>query len=326
MIKKLEENYRKNRITPEELKILRQQVNGMSDDKLSERLEESWLSDDVDESKVSDDRMLRIKRRIDNRTFDKHDHTRTLALKYIRIAAAIMLPVLLFTTVFLYRENRQMVADVITFTTGKGEKATVILPDNTTAMLNYDSRLIYTPGDFNKNERRIEFEGEAYFEVTKKDNGKCPFYINMKNLEVKVLGTKFNLSARKSRSAGVLALDEGRVRLTSSLTHKSIILNSGQSATVDYATGNITVSKNTDTSDARAWQNGYVVFKEEPINNVLEQLEQIYDVNIRTNGKIAGSFTGTLPMNNLHNALLIVSKSFHATYTIKGNNIKMAAK
>ena len=77
--------------------------------------------------------------------------------------------------------------------------------------LNSKSRLIYFPKDYNKKERKIAFGGEGYFQV--KRNVNTPFLINAKGLQVRVLGTTFNLSVRDTERTAELALEEGCVSL-----------------------------------------------------------------------------------------------------------------
>ncbi|SES85743.1 FecR family protein [Prevotella sp. kh1p2] len=321
----LEQRYRDNNLTRAELVQLKDEVNAMNDEDLGASLRRHWMDGQIPDGSVSGETVERMKDNIEDRIAATRGHAAFVFFRYFKIAAAVLLPLLLFSTLYLYKENSKLGSDVITFNTGKGEKATVTLPDGTTAMLNYDSRLVYTPKLYSKSERRISFGGEAYFTVSK--NKDCPFIISADRLEVKVLGTKFNLSARNTMKSAELTLEEGHVEFTSLLTHEHVQLLPGQTAVLDYATGKIRVNADTDIADVRAWQTSQLVFTDVPLASVLARLQNVYGVRFVVKDKDRmGNFTGTLPTDNLHEALVIISESFHLKHTQSGQYVTMTAR
>jgi len=104
------------------------------------------------------------------------------------IAASLVL--ILFSTWLIRKTDRP--ASLVNIVTQKDKKHHVILPDGTLVWLNGNSRLKY-PVQFSKERREFWLSGEGYFEV--KHNSKWPFIVHTHNLDVKVLGTIFNLKA-----------------------------------------------------------------------------------------------------------------------------------
>lgn len=128
--------------------------------------------------------------------------------------------------------------------TARGERASVTLPDGTAVSLNSESRLAYFPKPITK-ERKISFDGEGYFQIDK--NKEVPFIIDAQGLQVKVLGTTFNLLVRKDHKTAELALEEGSVWLGATQSHKNVILHPKQKAILDQSTGNIFIIAEEDT-------------------------------------------------------------------------------
>lgn len=323
-MKQLEEQYINDSLTPEGLKELRGQINSQTDSEISDAMHNHWMDDEIP-ANADEEQLLRMKKNVDDRLHFRRARIIKMLLRGAATVAALLIPTLLITSIYLYNQNTQLASKDLTFTTGKGERATVALPDGTEVTLNYDSRLLYSPKKYNQKERRVNFEGEAWFNVAK--NPKRPFLIDADRLQVKVLGTKFDLSARKSYSSATLTLEQGSVLITSLQTKDEVTLSPGQTATLDYATGKISVSLDVDVAAARSWQKGLISFHNNQFKDVIAQIDNIYDVNIAIDSNIkTGKFTGALPMNNLEEALTIVCKAYGLKYAQNGKNIRLYAK
>lgn len=101
-----------------------------------------------------------------------------------------------------------------------GSKTKLHLPDGTLVWLNAGSSISYSQG-FGINSRKVTLEGEGYFEVT--HNDKVPFFVQTNNLEVKVLGTKFNFKDYKEDTRAMVTLIEGCVTLHNLLHPEKIV-------------------------------------------------------------------------------------------------------
>lgn len=320
----LEDKYRKDTLSPVELQVLREEVNAMSDNELEQSLYQAWKEEDIDSTFVEDERVAKIKKKIDT-VIGKEHSTMLMFIRVGQIAAAVLLPVFMALSVYLYYENSRITSDEMIVSTGMGERANVTLPDGTVVSLNSDSKLGYIPKTYNQEERNIEFSGEAYFQVAK--NASVPFIINAKGLKVQVLGTTFNLSVRENAQTAELALEEGSVRLLSVKSNKMVTLSPLQKAILDQNTGAITVVSEENVSDASAWRLGDMVFRNTPLSEVLRTIEENYNVSIEINSDICltDQFTGSVPVGNLNEVLEVLEKSYHFKTEITGKIILLSS-
>lgn len=306
----LEQKYRQDRLTPNELNELRAKVNSTSDELLEEAICNEWMHDDIDISSVDMQRMDRLKRSIDKK-INKKLFVYFKFFKWIQVAAIILLPISIAAIWYLYKENSQLSSEKMVVATGIGEHAKITLPDGTDVNLNAESKLCYIPKTYNKKERQIRFDGEGYFQVRK--DKQHPFLINAQGLNVRVLGTKFNLLARKKDASAVLSLQEGSVLFSSLLTGMNVILKPNQKAILNQSTGFIIVKKEENFQDVIAWRRKELVFRNAPLRSVINSIEKNYNIKIRikTKAYLKDLFTGTLPNSNINEDLEILEKSYH---------------
>lgn len=317
---KLFDKYKSDKLSGEELQELRKVVNALSDDELAGRLETDWNQGEVGVDEVDEKCMERLKERID-RQAGIQKPWRVYVLRVAKMAAAILLPVLLVTTLYLYTDSRQSFPSDMIVSTGKGERASMTLPDGTKIALNYDSQVTYDPEAFAKGERRIDFDGEGYFQV-KKDS-RHPFVIHAQGLQVEVLGTVFNLLARNGDTHSELFLEEGSVRLMSVLTGEKVLLSPNQKAVLSVETGHIVVQTMENIAETSAWRKGDLIFRNEPLGNVLRTLEGCYGYKITTDCEdcLTDEFTGTLPTWDINEVLEVLEKLYPLEIEIKGKEI-----
>lgn len=158
-----------------------------------------------------------------------------------------------------------------------GSKTKLYLPDGTLVWLNAGSRMTYSQG-FGVDNRKVELEGEGYFEV--KRNEKIPFFVKTKDLQLQVLGTKFNFRDYPEDHEVVVSLLEGRVGLNNLLREeKEAVLSPDERAVLNKANGLLTVESVT-ASNASQWTDGYLFFDEELLPDIAKELERSYNVKI----------------------------------------------
>ena len=175
-----------------------------------------------------------------------------------------------------------------TLSTPRGGEYQITLADGTKVWLNAASSLSY-PQEFTGTERRVQLTGEAYFEVAK--NKDKPFYVTVNNVQVKVLGTHFNISAYNDEQNITTTLLEGAVQVTKD--NEKSFLSPGQQAVTGNGSGKISVY-NVDASDAVAWKNGYFVFNDEDIVSIMKKVSRWYDVEVEYRGDVGSQkFGGT---------------------------------
>lgn len=158
-----------------------------------------------------------------------------------------------------------------------GSKTKLYLPDGTLVWLNAGSRMTYSQG-FGVDNRKVELEGEGYFEV--KRNEKIPFFVKTKDLQLQVLGTKFNFRDYPEDHEVVVSLLEGQVGLNNLLREeKEAVLSPDERAVLNKANGLLTVESVT-ASNASQWTDGYLFFDEELLPDIAKELERSYNVKI----------------------------------------------
>jgi len=159
---------------------------------------------------------------------------------------------------------------------GGGEKQ-LILGDGSKVLLNVASTLKY-PETFTGSERVVELSGEAYFEV--KPNAAKPFRVLIKDAEVDVLGTNFNVRAYPDEPVSKTTLIEGSVEMQSgSVTRK---LNPGEQGIITYASaGEITIVPRVDVENVMEWKKGYFVVRNEEFEIVARVLSRYFNIDIQ---------------------------------------------
>jgi len=158
--------------------------------------------------------------------------------------------------------------------TPKGGQYQISLPDGTQVSLNAASSLKF-PAAFTGKERRVELDGEAYFEVTK--NPHLPFKVITAQQEVQVFGTHFNINSYGNEFKTRTSLFEGSVKVSSRLSHFSAVLKPGQQSIIDH---NGLEVKRVDADDALAWKNGLFVFNNEELESIMRKVSRWYNVDI----------------------------------------------
>lgn len=154
-----------------------------------------------------------------------------------------------------------------------GQRAQLTLPDGSKVWLNADSKLSY-PSVFG-NERRVKLSGEGFFEVAKDE--KAPFIVSTHSIDVKALGTRFNVYSYLNEDHTSVYLKEGSVSVYyPSSEDQGIILTPEQC--VDEKEGKMTLVK--ADSDDLLWRDGIYSFKKQRLQEIIEKLECYYDVSI----------------------------------------------
>lgn len=153
-----------------------------------------------------------------------------------------------------------------------GGEYSIELSDGTIVHLNAMSKLKF-PTHFAANNRVVELEGEAYFDVKK--NG-TPFIIKAQNVQIKVLGTSFNVTAYKGQPVQT-TLVRGSIEISTPL--ESTLLRPSQQATIDLKVAKINV-KNIDAVTATSWDKGRLYFKDERLEDIMTVLGRWYNINV----------------------------------------------
>ena len=308
----------------EDLIALRKHVNECSDEQLMHDLQQDWEHGTLNESCVDDEELDAVKRRVDNRIGKpRHRHMRTLG-RWMQVAAAIALPICLLALAHLYSENRQYDSLPMTqMATGSDEQVTVTLPDGSKVALNALSSIKYAPQRFNIKSREVYFEGEGYYKVAK--DSERPFVLHSQDIDIMVLGTEFNVVNHAKDSTAEVTLLAGSVKLTSNISGRSYIMKPSEMVIVNKQTGTMDVRQLAHADDVKAWQQKQMVYHDAPLRKVIGDVENRYNVEISLKKSSDDAFTGTIPTNNLDEAMKIIATAYGLkvhktgvdTYTLK---------
>lgn len=297
-----------------DLANLKERINNCSDEELAAAMEEEWLHGIIPDSGISDEDLARIKAEIHEQIGTRKQFTLKRVLKWTQIAAAIALPICMVIMGMMYKENKQYAAIPLTeITTQEDEQVSITLPDKSVVALNSLSSIKYAPQDFCKDNREIEFEGEAHYKVAK--DARHPFIIHMQGMEIKVLGTEFNVINRKKEQTAEVALLNGSVMLTSLANGSTYTMKPNEIVVVNKQTGKMDIRETSHIEDACAWQKKQLVFRDASLSKVIRSLEKNYGVEIAVKMDTIEPFTGTLPNNNLTEALQIVSEAYQVKFS-----------
>lgn len=169
-----------------------------------------------------------------------------------------------------------------------GKTSEIILPDGTKVILNAGSRLAY-PDRFTGESREVLLTGEAYFEV--KHDSKHPFVVQVNDLRIKDLGTRFNVSAYPADGRIETVLTEGKVNIrqnNSGLFTQATELIPGQMASFDRQTSQISV-KSIDVDDYILWTQGMMKFESVDFSRIVKKLERFYNIRFQFDDPLLGS-------------------------------------
>ena len=158
-----------------------------------------------------------------------------------------------------------------------GARTKLFLPDGTLVWLNAGSKITYSQG-FGVDDRQVKLEGEGYFEVT--HNEHIPFEVNTKELNLRVLGTKFNFRNYPEDEEVVVNLLEGSVALHNGIkTMQDIYLNPEEKVILNKATGEM-IKHKAAVRNSMVWTKDELFFDEELLKDIAKELMRSYDVSI----------------------------------------------
>jgi len=197
--------------------------------------------------------------------------------QFVKYAAIIFFFLSFSFLSYYYITEENSKNEFCTISVPKGNKSEIVLPDGSKIWLNNNSRLVY-PKKFNKSEREVELIGEGYFEVQR--NTKIPFIVKTSDVSIKVLGTKFNISAYPNDKFIETTLISGKVTVQSNENPEVVsTLNPGESMTFDKLNNHTAITP-VDTKFYTYWMKGEFVFRDEKFETLAKRIERIYNVEI----------------------------------------------
>lgn len=205
-----------------------------------------------------------------------------------------------------------------TIETPRGGRYQMRLPDGTNVWLNSASKLTYPSSFSNLKNRKVELNGEAYFEVAKDKTR--PFLVKTILQEVEVLGTHFNISSYEDESSVKTTLLEGSVKIVG-INGSDKILKPGQQSVL--TANNITVENISESQQAVAWRNDQFIFESNDIQYVMRMISRWYNVEVEYVGAIPeNKFGGAISkFENISEVLKSLESTGRVKFKIEGRRI-----
>ncbi|UOB18464.1 FecR family protein [Abyssalbus ytuae] len=205
-----------------------------------------------------------------------------------------------------------------------GKHFEIVLSDSTIVNLNAGSSLKY-PVEFVKGQHRQVFlKGEAYFNVKK--NYSSPFIVNSNEINIRVLGTQFNVSSYPEDNNINTVLVEGSVSIYEKevpyTLESSVILTPGLKASWNKNQHKINIEK-ADIEMHTAWLDGKIIFRHTTFNNIIKKLERHYNVEITNNNSELGKkyIAASFDIETIEEVFEVFKEYYGISYTIINNQI-----
>lgn len=205
-----------------------------------------------------------------------------------------------------------------TLSTARGETYSVKLPDGTQVWLNAASSIRYAADFSMHTTREVELEGEAYFEVAK--DTERPFIVHTDRQQVKVLGTRFNVSSYTDEPDLRTTLLEGSVEISYQNTNTTYLYPGQQSNLSD---GGILHIDKVDTESIISWIHNEFMFDGDDIESVMRKLERWYNLKVvyvgaKTRERFGG---GVSRFEEVGKVLQLLEKTGGVHFKIEGRTV-----
>lgn len=206
-----------------------------------------------------------------------------------------------------------------------GKTVSLTLSDGTKMWVNSGSRVIY-PSVFSTDKREIFVSGEIYLDVVK--NPDHPFIVKTSQININVLGTKFNVSAYDDESVQSVVLVTGAVGIKRKELKGNYNILPNQMLSYSVSTKEVNIQK-VDVNNYISWIQGYLLVNSENLDSVLQKLERHYNLSFSYDqNKLKGiRVSGKLDLHGgVESVLEYISITVPIKYTIDGKNIKIELK
>lgn len=203
-------------------------------------------------------------------------------------------------------------------------KSTLQLPDGSVVRLNQGSRLTY-PSLFASNERKVELEGEAFFDVVRNEN--APFIVETEDMRIKVLGTSFSVKNDKKNTLAETVLVSGKVEVQLNNENTPVLLYPNQKISYQREESTYTVEE-VDASEYTLWKNDRLVMTNEPLKAVFRKMERWYGIEIVCEGSLPlqAKFSITITDEPKEEIFRLLSITYPIQFAIENKKVIIRGK
>ncbi len=293
------------------------------DKELVELMAEHWENFALDNTRqkkdlsviLSDINSRQKKRSIQN------DHFSKIIKYYSRIAAILMLPLLLLSAILILQLNQYLKQkDVyVEVNSPSGSRTALNLPDGSLVWLNGNSRIRY-PVDFGE-DRHVEVKGEAFFHVH--SDKEHPFLVKANEIMVRATGTEFDVSAYEDDPEVSVILKEGKVAVLD--VNQSLLkeMEAGYQLKYDRQTSSANY-RQVNAENYSGWINGRLIFENAPMSEVIRRMSRWYGVRIKVKDEelLNLHFKATFTNESLEEALKLLQSTATFHYRIDTGRLK----
>jgi hypothetical protein len=198
----------------------------------------------------------------------------------------------------------------------KGKRSFLTLADGTQIWINSGTRLVY-PSAFPDDKREIFVDGEIYIDV--QPDYSRPFIVQAGDMDIRVLGTQFNVQAYQTDGQKRVVLKSGSVKISSGTSKEEIVLQPNE---MYEATGANVIVKPVNINNYVSWIDGIYICESERLDYILSRLSKYYGKEITVDKKAAGlKCNGKLDLKESLNDVLNILKYIAPIEYTSGNNI-----
>jgi len=244
------------------------------------------------------------------------------------VTTSLLLALIIGVVWFAQRKPPTPMAEVVTH---YGEIKRVTLPDGSLVVLNANSKMRLPQNWGNRGDRQVWLEGEAYFEVTKKTTTHQKFVVHTPQVDVQVLGTRFNVNTRRSQS--IVSLEEGKVQLVMHGEVKEVMektpgktailqLKPGETAIINPSKDTV-INENKEVVYHSGWSRNEFHFDNTPLHEVAGLIEDVYGYKMQyaDSSFMARSISGDLRAANINEFVRVLEVTLRLKLTIENKTI-----
>lgn len=243
-------------------------------------------------------------------------------IPYVAAIAILLIISGLFLSIIMQGSKNQ----IFTVTTKLGERAFVELPDGTQAWLNACSDISYSQSIFPR-KRNVILHGEAYFDVA--HNKRSPFVVNTEEVNIEVLGTKFNVRNNRDERYVTTTLIEGSINFNSEHAGINLKLRPGEEMKFDKNNHKYSLLTESNTKEVIGWIDGRLIFRNNTLQEIAILLQQNYNVRIHfaDEGVKNERFNANFEIaDNIYQILSILELTNRFSYEINNRDITISSK
>ncbi len=237
---------------------------------------------------------------------------------FFRIAASFTGLLVLAGLAFLVLSK----TEVERITTENGQKRTVVLADGSLVTLNDNSSISFS---MTGAARELVLDGEAYFDIA--HDAEKPFYVKTSKIQIRVLGTIFNVKSYESEDRVETTLVEGKVTVKNLENEGNEIEMLPNEQVVFHKETAALVKTSTETEQKTAWRSGNFFFEDESAGVIFSELEKWYGVKIiLDDGQKDCRFSMNIGEESIANVLGFFEKTTNVKVIDQGNTLRLEGK